>query len=285
MQIRLPKWRASAPSAAPAGPNPYKNWLILGVAILMGLGGAYLVNAFINARVTDFEAKLKGQHQAIGVVVPQQDLAADTIITSDLVAVRNVPDLYVHSDAVRPEKFELAEGQRLRYALEKGKPLLWAHLAGGDAPTFSMRLPNGKRAITVPVDEINSISGMLQPKDKIDLILTISSNNQDRVTFPLMQDVLVLATGTRLAVERDTTTGEQTTKSYNTVTLEVTQDNAQRIILAQDAGKLTALLRNPEDTKLLPNEKISVATLLGQSAPARAGGGSGIEIILGGVTR
>ena len=64
------------------------------------------------------------------------------------------------------------------------------------------KLTIGKRAITFPVDEINSISGMLQPGDKIDLIATIRQLNND-VTYPLLQDVQILATGTQLSPRDD----------------------------------------------------------------------------------
>jgi pilus assembly protein CpaB len=267
------------PSGQSAGIGGGKNWLVLVLAIAIGAGGVFLVNSFIKNRVSDYEARIKGQYKTVSIVVPTANLPRGTVVSAQNMAVREIPSIYAHNDAVTPEKFSVAEGQRLSFPLEEGKSLLWAHLEGGLAPTFSSRLPNGKRAVTVPVDEINSISGMLQPKDKIDLILTLS-RQQNKVTLPLLQDVLVLATGTKVTTDKDPQTGQQTTITYRTVTLEVTQDEAKRIVLAQDSGKLTALLRHPEDSKHLPNEKITVANLLG-GGPIRAQG-PGIEFIYGG---
>lgn len=251
------------------------------VAVIIGLAGMYFANAFIQNRVATYESQLKGDLKTTKVVVPQSDLPQGSFISTDNMSIREIPSIYVHRDAVTPEKFEIAAGQRLSFQLDQGKPLLWAHLEGGSAPTFSGKVLDGKRAITIPVDEINSISGLLQPKDRIDLLLTLSRDNS-KITFPLLQDVLVMATGTKVNTEKtDPATGATTSTTYRTATLLVTQEDAKRIVLAQDAGKLTAVLRNPSDSKSLPNQKITVANLLDEGGPAKRQGPS-IEFIIGG---
>lgn len=255
-----------------------KNWYVLVAAISLGIVGIYLANNFIQQRVASVEAELRGDAKTLKVVVPKADLPAGARVNVGNMAIREVPAAFVHRDAVTPDKFDVAEGQGLSFQVDQGKPLLWAHLDSGRTPTFSGKLPNGRRAVTVPVDEINSLSGMLQPKDKIDLILTMNRDG-NKVTFPLLQDVLVLATGVQLAPERSGSNGA--IERFRTVTLQATPEEANMIILAQDAGKLTAVLRHPEDAKILPRERLTVAHLFGAvaTAPPRA---KEVEFIIGG---
>ena len=261
-----------------------KNWIMLSVAVVIGLVGMLLAKTFIQGRVADYEAKIKGDMRTTKVVVPKMDLPPGAVVTGDNMAIRDVPTLYVHRDVVTPEKFTVAEGQRLSFQLDSGKPLLWAHLEGGSSPNFSGKLPNGKRAMTISVDDINSISGMLQPKDKVDIILTMTRvGDKQKITFPLMQDVSVLATGTKISSERgvDPKTGQPVSTTYRTATLLVSQDEAKKIILAQDTGKLTLILRHPDDNKPLPKERITVAHLLDEGGIVKRTG-NGIEFIIGG---
>lgn len=253
-----------------------KNWYVLATAIILGLIGVYLANDFIQHRITTYEAQLRGDAKTMQVVVPKTDLPAGARVAADDMAIREIPVAYVHRDAVTPDKFDVAEGQGLSFQVDQGKPLLWAHLESGKTPTFSGKLPNGKRAITVPVDEINSISGMLQPKDKIDLVLTMNRDG-NKATFPLLQDVLVLATGIQISPERASGNAPE---RFSTVTLQATPEEANMIILAQDAGKLTAVLRHPEDGKILPRERLTVAHLFGPTAVAPRA--KDVEFIIGG---
>jgi pilus assembly protein CpaB len=148
-------------------------------------------------------------------------------------------------------------------------------LEGKRAPTFSTRIEAGHRAMTVPVDEINSISGMLEPGDLVDLMVTVKQKER-KITLPLLQNVTVLATGQR--TNSDPQSGEK--RQYTTVTFDTTPDEAQIVIAARDIGKITALLRNPND-KTLMNNKGDLAALLGMKEGAQPGG-DGVPVLYGG---
>jgi pilus assembly protein CpaB len=244
----------------------------------------WAANTYIEKQTAAAEAKAKGQFPMIQVVVPMTNLDRGTVISNANVVTRDVPGEFVPADVITPDRFDVAKNQRLAHPVSEGRPLLWSHLEGGQAPSFSGRLPPGMRAITVPVDEINSISGFLQPKDKIDLILTLNRDGR-RETFPLLQQVLVLATGGEVIAERlDETTGQLITETFRTVTLQATQEDAKKIILAQDAGRLTAVLRHPDDKAQLPRERITVANLIGEGTKKRPVPKQGpqVQFIIGG---
>ncbi len=239
--------------------RPGRTQLILGVAIVIGLAAAWAAKSFLNHRVADIEARAKGR--TVDVVVAKTDLPRGAVLDADTAAVRKIPVQYAHSDAITPDDFERAEGEPLAYPVKSGEMILWSLLETKKTPTFSTRVEMGRRAITVPVDEINSISGMLEPGDIIDLYMSLDYQGR-KITLPLLQAVEVMATGQR-AID-DPKSGER--REFTTVTLDTTPEQAQSVIVARDTGRITALLRNPQDKKPLPEVRGDVAGLLGLKA-------------------
>jgi pilus assembly protein CpaB len=269
--MKLPKLKVPAVSL---GSN--KNWVMLGAAIVVGVGAMYAANAYIGYRISSFEEAQKRGMELVKVVVAREDIPRGARVGAEGFALREIPRAYVHKDAVMPESFGNAEGQRMNFPLDRGKALLWAHLESGQTPTFSGKLAPGKRAITFPVNDVNSISGMLQPGDRIDLVVSLNQKGSN-VTFPLLQDVKVLATGTQVSTIDDPATNLPTQRRFTTVTLQVDPGDANRIILAQDAGKLTAVLRNPDDGKINKMGRTTVSSLYNRATPT-----GGIQFIIGG---
>ena len=107
---------------------------------------------------------------------------------------------------------------------------------------ISKLISPGRRAITIPVDDESSISTMLKPGDLIDLIITLQSSEKT-ATLPLMQGVKILATGNQL----DTNDLSAETTGYTNITLDVSAEDAKNITLAASLGKISAILRNPND--------------------------------------
>ncbi|MBR0567419.1 Flp pilus assembly protein CpaB [Azoarcus sp. L1K30] len=217
-----------------------RTWLVLMAALVIGGLAAYAAQSYLARRMAEIEARSRGD--TIGVVVAKRALKQGERISEETVAIRSVPVDFAHSQAILPENFDRVSGQTLAYPLKSGEMVLWGLLEGRKAPTFSSRVAEGRRAITVPVDEINSISGLLEPGDVVDLVLTLEQGGK-KYSFVMQQKVPVLATGQRST--EDPRNGER--RQYSTVTLDTTPDQARNIIRAREEGKLTALLRNPAD--------------------------------------
>ena len=165
------------------------------------------------------------------------------------------------------------------FHVKAGEMILWGLVESKKPPTFSARVEAGHRAITVPVDEINSISGMLEPGDLIDLMVTLEKNGKKR-TIPLLQSVQIMATGQR-SVD-DPKSGER--RLYSTVTLDTDLVQAQNLIMAREVGHLTALLRNPQDKALTARSQSEISTLLGLTSAGKdsASGAVDVPVLYGG---
>lgn len=252
-------------------------WIVLAIALMLGVGGVYLANKLIQEQISEKEKALHGQLKTVQVVVPTRDLQRGERVSAGDMSIREVPEDYADRNSVTPDRFETAIGQALVSDLQEGRALLWAHLESGVVPTFSGKLPVGMRAVTVTVDQISSISGMLAPKDRVDLVMTMQDGNKS-ATFPLLKKVQVLATGTRIEPGNTAQGGQP--EAYSTVTLLLSPEDAKKVILAQDSGKMQAVLRNPDDDKPTSDEKITVSALLNHSNSGKQAAGT--EYIIGG---
>jgi pilus assembly protein CpaB len=257
-------------------PKIKKTWAVLGVALAIGLLGALAARAFLNTQVAAIEAR--GKHVTAPVLVALTELKRGSVLTSQNLARRDVPVEFAHSGAAKVDELPRIEGKTLAFDVKAGELILWSQMEGVRVPTFSARLEPGQRAITVVVDEISSISGLLEPGDLIDLMFALDQNGR-KMIFPLLQSVQVMATGQR-SVD-DAKTGERV--QFATVTLNATPTEAKNILLARETGKITALLRNPTDQEPIGNKSVDLAALFSEKrvAPLRPRF-SGVPVLYGG---
>ena len=112
-----------------------RNWLILGVAALVGLVAALSVQRYIKDRV-DAVRPAPADTPTVALVVATDNLVKNTPLTSRNVAVRQVPREWAHSNALLPDQFASVENRKLLTNAGKGEPILWAQLEGDRAPSF-----------------------------------------------------------------------------------------------------------------------------------------------------
>jgi pilus assembly protein CpaB len=252
--------------------RPGRTWVVLGAALGIGVLAAAIAYGYLARQIAAIEARAKGE--TVEVLVAKRELDTGAKLSANTIAIRKVPRDFAHSAALKPSDFEKVNGQALAYPIKGGEMVMWGLLEAKRTPTFSARVGTGRRAMTVPVDEINSISGMLEPGDMIDLMVTMDRKSKKH-TFPLLQSVQVMATGQRSA--DDPKSGER--RSYTTVTLDATPEQAHNLIVAREAGKITALLRNPQDKQLMKTSPADIAALLGMESQQ---GGRQIPVLYGG---
>jgi pilus assembly protein CpaB len=231
-------------------------------------------------------------------------IGADNLVKREI-----LEDLVYSQDTVLINDFDKVDGLKLAHAVEGGRPLRRSDL-DIRAKDFSEALPQGTRAITIDVDEINSVSQMVRPGNLVDLMLIVADPNDPaggQQVVSLLQKVKVLATGQIIArsTERDGAnkggpaapgglmgpggaTTSATPQRYSNFTFEVTPEEAARIALAQQLGKIRAVLRNDEDQRMDPLAKINSQTLLRGYAPGKKGADPvadarpSVEFIIGG---
>ncbi len=261
--------------------------------LLMGLGALLCAGIAVHAGQRYLDERLEAERARLtpetvvmeSVVVARHDLTKGDPISADTMAIRSIPRAYAVSAAIRPARFDHYQGGRLAVALKAGEPLLDSAVVGVDQAVFSQRLRQGIRALTISVDEVNAISGLLQPGDRVDLFFSArppkGGGAAAETTVPLLQNVLVLATGRQVRPVTDQQAG---TRGYGTITVELAPLQAQQVVVAQRAGRITAVLRHPDDRRLESAARMDLRQLFGQAEPVSTGR-RGPQMIVGGVGR
>ena len=161
-------------------------------------------------------------------------------------------------------------GRGLVMPVIQNEPILPMKLAGKDAGSgLPVVIPEGKRAVSVRVNDVIGVAGYVLPGTKVDVLATANTTEkrEDMTTKLVLSNVQVLAAGTKL--EQDGEQGKPV--SVNVVTLLVTPEESEKLTLGATEGKIQLALRNPLDKDQPETPGIQPASLLGRARPARAG--------------
>ncbi|NYE62989.1 pilus assembly protein CpaB [Duganella sp. 1224] len=155
-------------------------------------------------------------------------------------------------------------GRVLKTSVLRDEPLSEAKLApAGTLGGLSALIAEGKRAITVRVNDVVGVAGFALPGNFVDIIVNTQSNNS-AISKIVLERILVLAVAQEVA--RD----ETRPRVVNAVTLEVTPAQAENLDLARSVGVLSLVLRNQVDPRPGTTEGATKGTLLGAPAPMPA---------------
>ncbi len=150
---------------------------LLAGAVGFGIVAALLAMFYLNAREAQLKEKYEqNKAQEILVVVANGDLRRGQEIKPEFFSQRRVPRAFVHEDAVFPNEFDRYIGTAITANIGRGKPLLKSFIDQEFPRDFSDVVAPGKRALTVTVDEINSIGGFLRPGNRVDIFVNIPFN-------------------------------------------------------------------------------------------------------------
>lgn len=219
-----------------------KTIIIVSIAVACGLLAVFLVNTYIT---TKEKGIYKGM-EMIPIIAITQDTVAGQKITTQIISKRSVPKKYLPTNAVLAKDYELLLGQQLVYPMKRGDTVMWTSLSSEVERLLNSGLANtvtkGERALSIAVDEVSGVSGLIKPNDHIDILCTVRSEiDEEEATITLLQNITVLATGLAMAGDDNKKGG------YRTLTLLVTLEEAELIVFAQKKGRLITILRNEED--------------------------------------
>jgi len=138
-------------------------------------------------------------------------------------------------------KAEILGGKDKRSVLssiEANEPILeWKITGPGQRASLSALIGEGMTAVTVKVNEILGVAGFVLPGDRVNVLLTRSDTGRGQYTDVLLQNVRVLAVN-QLADDKT-----ETPVVAKGVTLEVSMEDAQKLVLAANVGNLSLTLR------------------------------------------
>ncbi len=146
----------------------------------------------------------------------------------------------------------------LKVPLAPGEPLLEAKLAPlGNRAGLSAMLQPGLRAVSIHVNEVGGVAGFALPGSLVDVVVTLQEEQGHMISKIVLQKIPVLAVAQDAALKDDVKA-----KVVNTVTLEVSPQQAEKLDLAGSVGTLTLALRNELDEATVSTHGVHKSELL-----------------------
>jgi pilus assembly protein CpaB len=217
--------------------------LILAItgAVICGLLGVMLVTRYLS-RVEAYTKDLNN------VVIAKEEIPLGAKITAEQLGLAPIPNGSAPQGAFR--KIGEVVGRVAITPIGVRETITNMKLApeglGGGLPAV---IPEGYRAMTVKVDDVVGVSGFVMPGSYVDVVAVIvppgqqGVEGQGPVSKIVLQHIKVLASGPKI----DSPENQREPTSVKAVTLQVTPEEAEKLVLAANEGKLQLVMRNYSD--------------------------------------
>ena len=215
------------------------------VAILLGIVAAVGVRSYMSRQRREFQ----DEHEMVPVTVAKRTIEAGEALEKDMVTFREVPTDSLGRDMIPDHELGTFLGKKLTRDVDMGMHIRAGHFITRDLKPAGERLSEGKRAITIAVNNTSGVAGLARPGDHLDILATMpAGRGGEPETWRVLSDVTVLAVDDRM---RDTPLGLREyggyKRGYASFTLAVTPLEAQLLVYLNDSAKLTFMLRPKTD--------------------------------------
>lgn len=213
--------------------------ILIVLSLLLALAAAWIANRWLVAQ----NAPSAAEPGTVPVAIAAMDIPFATTIEP-----RHVSVIQMLTDTAPDGTYASAaavEGKVARSSLIKGEILLARRLADkGDGSILAAVVAQDMRAVSVRVNDVVGVAGFLLPGNRVDVV-TAYREGQKTLSETVLQNVKVLA------VDQTASSDKNEPMVVRAVTLEVSPDDAEKLVLAEQRGTIQLSLRNPHDNELL----------------------------------
>jgi pilus assembly protein CpaB len=218
------------------------------IAIVLAVGTGWLTLSYLSSL-------RPAPNQQRQVLVASQDIPARTTITSSMFHTETRDSKASQPDAISdPAR---ATGALSLISIPSGSQITASDVGSNAELPLPVRLKHGMRAVSIPVDRVKGVAGLIQPGDRVDVIAVPPKDNNG--VFPpaitILRGVRVLAIGATLEYASATPSPED--QNAATATLEVNPKQADILAYADVDATLRLALRSPlESIRSEPEERL-----------------------------
>lgn len=221
------------------------------------------------------------------IYVAMKDLPSrETIKVEDLKLEEWPKDKVPRGAITKPEQLTERSAKTKIYT---GEPILESKLFSPDDPALGAapRIPPGMQVVSLKVDDVTGISKLVLPGDNVDVQVYIRRNESigvsETITATVLQNAKVFAVNE--IFDGDQSADGEGTIAAKTVSVVVDPNEAKRVMLAAELGKIRLTLRGPDDKTEADNTIVSIPDLLNPNSkqhPAedKGSGGGGLLSLL-----
>lgn len=233
-----------------------KAFTLLFLALLVGLAAAVYAAGWISQ-----QAKIASNK----VVVATVDIELGSKITPQMLTLADWPSNSIPAGAFK-DIVELQE-RVAKLSVLRGEPILEGKLAPvGTRGGLSAVIAEGKRAMTVRVNDVVGVAGFALPGNYVDVMVNTQRDGDNRhddskqISKTVLEHVLVLA------VAQEASRDDTKPKVVSAVTLELSPGDSEKLDLARNVGTLSLVLRNQVDKQSIATTGITKKQLFGEVA-------------------
>lgn len=234
---------------------------MLVVSVILGLAVTALAVGWVSQR---------GSIASNKVVVATMDVELGSRLNPQMLTIVDWPSGSVPQGAFSDVK--ALPDRVVKTSIQRGEAILDRKLAPvGTQGGLSAVITEGKRAMTVRVNDVVGVAGFALPGNYVDVMVNTQQDKEggkggeekQQISKTVLSHVLVLA------VAQEAGRDDTKPKVVNAVTLELTLEDAEKLDLARSVGTLSLVLRNQIDKGTTPTVGVRKADLLGlkESAP------------------
>ncbi|MDV6342322.1 Flp pilus assembly protein CpaB [Nitrosomonas sp. Is24] len=228
--------------------------LMIVVSLLLGLAAVVVAGKWINEQT---------RVDASSVFVALRDIDAGTRLTPEMLKKTDWPSGSMPVGSFQDG--ELLRNRVLKMHLVTGEPVLESKLAPiGTSGGLSGVIAEGKRAITVRVNDVIGVAGFALPGNLVDILVSAKDENHNPFSKLVLEQILVLA------IAQDVGRDDTKPKVVTAVTLEVSPEQAEILDLARNIGTLSLALRNQVDGQHIDTHGRRIHDLLKRPVPTPA---------------
>lgn len=222
--------------------NTRRITLIVAVVLAIGTGILtlrYLTSIQQQANVQQQQVELKR------ILIASKDIPARAKITPDMLTSIQRPATQVEPGALDDPK--QVQGDIALISIPSGSTLTETRVGRPAEVGLTVRLKPGMRAISIPVDRVKAVSGLLQPGDRVDVLASIPRGpGQQPRAVSIIRGAMVLAINDTM--ETAGATPSPDAANLVTVTLGVTPQQADLLTMADLNTTLRLALRSPQES-------------------------------------
>lgn len=228
------------------------------IAIVLAFGAVVVASNWVSKQASVATSK---------VVVAAKDLDLGTRLAPELLKTVDWPTASLPEGAIQDPK--TLDTRVIKTSLLRGEPVMESKLAPlGAKGGLSAVIGEGKRAITVRVNDVIGVAGFALPGNYVDIIVNTEDETVKTEAMNKTVSKIVLEQILVLAVAQEASRDETKPRVVNAVTLEVTPEQAEKLDLARSVGSLSLVLRNQVDTSPVDTTGATKQNLLkGAEAP------------------
>ncbi|MFA5411592.1 MAG: Flp pilus assembly protein CpaB [Candidatus Omnitrophota bacterium] len=267
-----------------------KQQVILIVGIALAILAVFMIKVYLDEQRKVIQEKERQRIERIqanqtAVLVAKRDIPRGAVIEPDTLEAKIVPNQFVQPGAVT--SLDRVSGMTTIAPIARDEQIILSKLTFQRASDLAGVTPAGKRAITISVDNVASLAGMLRAGDYVDVVTVVPVPMQTAdgkpaaqiTTFSLFQNIRVLAVGQQVAESAKEETRYRREPEKETtplITLALSPQEANIVAFIQEQqGRFRLVLRSPTDAKVEPVAPVDWPTVLQyvmpQSAKAKEG--------------